>query len=93
MEINIYLSNILGKPVIAYKTGGIVLQIRDGEEGFLVNTGDVDTVVKHLEQLFLDNELYDKLSRKAKNDPSHNFMIVNQAASWLEYATSLCHQN
>lgn len=46
-----------GKPVVAFRTGGIPLQIVDGKSGFLVEPGDTDTVSKHLFDLYTDSEL------------------------------------
>lgn len=46
-----------GKPVVAFRTGGIPLQIVDGKSGYLVEPGDTATVAKHLFELYTDSEL------------------------------------
>lgn len=40
-EVKVTEALLKGTPVIATKAGGIPLQVRDGETGFLVEIGDV----------------------------------------------------
>jgi glycosyltransferase involved in cell wall biosynthesis len=46
-----------GRPVVATRVGGVPDVVRDGEDGFLVDTGDVDTLADRLAQLAEDPEL------------------------------------
>jgi glycosyltransferase involved in cell wall biosynthesis len=46
-----------GRPVVATRVGGVPDVVRDGEDGFLVDTGDVDTLADRLVQLAEDSDL------------------------------------
>lgn len=72
-----------GQPVIAYKSGGIPLQIKNGKSGFLVTTGDKETVADHLYDLITDKELYIDICSSAKNSVSDEVGTVGNAISWL----------
>ena len=75
-----------GKPVIATKTGGIPLQVQDGKNGFLVEPGDWGTVAGHLVDLWLDEELYARMSRYAARSVSDEVSTVGNALSWFYLA-------
>src|SRR5919204_3981028 len=46
-----------GKPVVATRVGGVPDVVRDGEDGFLVDAGDVRSLADRLAQLAGDGEL------------------------------------
>jgi glycosyltransferase involved in cell wall biosynthesis len=46
-----------GRPVVATRVGGVPDVVRDGEDGFLVETGDVDTLAERLARLAEDATL------------------------------------
>jgi glycosyltransferase involved in cell wall biosynthesis len=46
-----------GRPVVATRVGGVPDVVRDGEDGFLVETGDVDSLAERLVQLARDADL------------------------------------
>jgi glycosyltransferase involved in cell wall biosynthesis len=75
-----------GKPVVAYRTGGIPLQIVDKKSGFVVTPGDQETVAKHLYDLYTDEALYREMSQYAKTHVSDEVGTVGNAASWLYLA-------
>jgi hypothetical protein len=75
-----------GKPVVAYRTGGIPLQIVDGKSGYVVNPGDHDTVAKHLYDLYTDEALYREMSQYARTHVSDEVGTVGNAAAWLYLA-------
>lgn len=52
-----------GLPVVATRVGGIPEIIRDGENGFLVDTGDVDTLVAETGRLLHDADLRKRIGR------------------------------
>ncbi len=78
-----------GKPVIAYKTGGIPIQIRDKENGYLVKTGDTGKVADLLYKLLSDKKRYLKLSKNARDKVERDFFTVSNAIKWLFLATEL----
>lgn len=75
-----------GKPVIAYRTGGIPLQIEDGKSGYLITPGDHEAVAKHLYELYTDEALYREMSQYARTHVSDEVGTVGNAAAWLYLA-------
>lgn len=72
-----------GKPVVATKVGGIPLQVRHNEDGFLIEPGDTDTAAECMYRLYTDTELYKRMSECAKKSVSDEVSTVGSAASWL----------
>ena len=54
-----------GTPVVASETGGLVFLIRDGETGFHVPAGDVDSLADRLTRLLKDDVLLARLGSQA----------------------------
>jgi glycosyltransferase involved in cell wall biosynthesis len=50
-----------GRPVVATRVGGVPDVVREGEDGFLVDAGDVDALAERLAQLAADRELRERL--------------------------------
>jgi glycosyltransferase involved in cell wall biosynthesis len=50
-----------GRPVVATRVGGVPDVVRDGEDGFLVEAGDVDALADRLARLAADPELRERL--------------------------------
>ena len=50
-----------GRPVVATRVGGVPDVIREGEDGFLVEPGDVDGLAERLARLAADPELRERL--------------------------------
>src|ERR1700712_2908874 len=55
-----------GRPVIATTAGGIPLQVKDKENGFLVEPDDFKAVAAHLVDLFAKPDLWEKTSHAAR---------------------------
>ena len=83
------LTSAQGKPIIATLAGGIPLQVEHGKSGFLVERSDHEAVAKHLYDLVLDNDLYERMSEYARTHVSDEVHTVGNAISWLYLATSL----
>jgi glycosyltransferase involved in cell wall biosynthesis len=83
-EFKVTEALIKGKPVIAYKSGGIPLQIRHGYSGFLVDIGNTSKVADYAKKLILDKKYYKKISQQAKNNISHDYLTLNNCAKWLD---------
>ncbi|MDZ7611150.1 MAG: glycosyltransferase [Candidatus Moranbacteria bacterium] len=81
-----------GVPVIAYRTGGIPLQIEDNVTGFLVNPGNTAKVAKHIYELLKDKKLHRKISQNAKERVREDCFTVNNAYKWLYLALKLTEE-
>jgi glycosyltransferase involved in cell wall biosynthesis len=56
-----------GTPVVATRVGGVPDVVRDGEEGFLVETGAIDEVAERLGRLARDPQLRQRLGRSGRS--------------------------
>jgi len=55
----------VGTPVLATRVGGVPEVVRDGENGLLVPTGDVDAIAGAIGRLAADGELRAALASRA----------------------------
>jgi glycosyltransferase involved in cell wall biosynthesis len=88
-EIKVTEALMKGKPVIAYRTGGIPLQIEDGVDGFLVDVGDTTQVAHHLYTLLTSTHDYQRMSRAAACLYNTDYLTVSNAICWLFLALGL----
>lgn len=72
-----------GKPVIVYNSGGIPLQVKDGVNGFVVDTHHVQTVTDHLYDLLTNEQLYRTMSDAATQYYDKSLTTVRNALRWL----------
>lgn len=81
------------KPVIAYRSGGIPLQIEDGKTGILVERGNTQGVADALMRLFTDMEYYqefvNELRTKAQDSKRQQYFTPFQSVNWLYLATQM----
>ncbi|MFH2136781.1 MAG: glycosyltransferase family 4 protein, partial [Patescibacteria group bacterium] len=59
-------SGAFGKAVVGSRLGGIPEIIHDGENGFLAEPGNVDDLREKIQRLFRDNDLCEKMGRRAR---------------------------
>jgi glycosyltransferase involved in cell wall biosynthesis len=78
-----------GVPIIAYRTGGIPLQINDGVNGFLVDVGDRERVAQLMFDLLTKEELYNRISATSRETVNEEFFTVASARNWLYMALNL----
>jgi glycosyltransferase involved in cell wall biosynthesis len=78
-----------GVPIIATRTGGIPLQVQHEKSGFLVDSGDVQTVAKYLFHLFTQDGAYEDMALFAASNVSDEVSTVGNALSWLYLADTL----
>lgn len=71
-----------GTPVIGGNVGGIRRQIRDGENGFLVDT--VEQAAARIVQLVKDPKLHRKLGENARNTVRERFLLTRLMEQWLD---------
>jgi len=82
-EIKVTEALMKGKPVVAYKSGGIPLQIQDGVDGFLVEVGNTEQVATHLFDVLTRPDLYRKMSRAAACFYTKDYLSPSNAICWL----------
>lgn len=70
-----------GLAVVATKVGGLVDLVRDGENGFLCEPGDVEGLARRIEQLLDDPALAARFGAQARRDV--------QALTWTNHARAL----
>lgn len=76
-----------GLPVVATEIAGIPEQVCDGENGFLIEPGDVDALVDRLERLVLDTELREQFGadgRERVNRFSEERMLADLDAVYRD---------
>jgi glycosyltransferase involved in cell wall biosynthesis len=81
-----------GLPVIVSGAGGIPLQVQHGN-GFVVDSSDrasmVRAVAGHLDELFSNKDLYNRMSSCAKQNVSDEVSTVGNAVCWMYLANQL----
>ncbi|KAK7205783.1 trehalose synthase [Myxozyma melibiosi] len=82
-----------GKPIVAYRAGGIPLQVQHEKNGYLCDVGDTSAVAKHMYDLFLNEKLYKTLSEYALRSVSDEVHTVGNASAWLYLFTELAKGN
>lgn len=76
-----------GRPVIGGRAGGIVLQIRDGQDGYLVDS--VEECAKHTIELLQDPGLADEMGASGKEHVRQNFLSTRELEDYLNLFTEL----
>jgi glycosyltransferase involved in cell wall biosynthesis len=66
-----------GKGIVATSVGGIPETIRDGENGFLVPSGDVEALAGGIASLLADEGLRVRLGRSAREDVERDYDLKN----------------
>ena len=65
-----------GRPVVATRVGGVPDVVREGEDGFLVEVGDVDALAERLAVLAADPELRTRMGGKARARVLERYAVV-----------------
>ena len=71
-----------GAAVVGGNVGGIRRQIKDGENGFLVDT--VDQAAQRIVELLTDQELGERLGANAKRTVRENFFLTRLMEDWID---------
>jgi glycosyltransferase involved in cell wall biosynthesis len=74
-----------GTPVVATAVGGIPEQVKDGVTGFLVASGDAETMAKHIILLLTDDVLRRQFSVNAAQDGRERFDLNRQVNAYVEW--------
>jgi trehalose synthase len=71
-----------GTPVIGGNVGGIRHQIKDGVNGFLVDS--VEQAAQRIVQVLKDPRLREELGRQAKEGVREQFLMTRLMEEWLD---------
>jgi trehalose synthase len=71
-----------GAPVIGGNVGGIRRQIRDGDNGFLVD--NIDQAADRIVQILRDRRLAKRLGERARETVRENFLMTRLLEDWLD---------
>lgn len=83
----------LSKPVIATTGGGTNEVVFDGRNGFLVNAGDVETIIHRIAQLKNDPELRRRMGQTGREMVEQQFEISKMAEKYIHLYRSLLSEN
>lgn len=72
-----------GKPVVASEVGGIPLQVRDGENGYLVGPRNYSGFAKRIVGLLENPRLAEKMGERGREIVRENFLITRHALDWI----------
>lgn len=73
-----------GKPVCASNVGGISLQIRDGENGFLLDPNDTEGFAHRIIQILRTPDLAKSMGKRARETVRKNFLITRLLSDYLD---------
>ena len=74
-----------GVPVVATRQGGVPEVVREGENGFLAEIGDVDTMAAAVTRLITDDALHQRMSAAARATAETQFPMGKMIDLWEAY--------
>jgi glycosyltransferase involved in cell wall biosynthesis len=83
----------VGTPVVASRVGGIIEIVRDGLDGCLVSAGDPSALAEALRSLFLNRNLWETMSRNARQRFLENFEASAQLPQITQWLEEICVQS
>jgi trehalose synthase len=78
-----------GTPVVASSVGGIPVQIKDGQTGFLVDPTDLDGFAERIIHLLADPEHAIEIGRQAREKVRKEFLVTRLLSDYLSMLNSL----
>ena len=82
--INAIEAGACGRTVVASALEGLKDAVKDGENGFLVESGNAEAWVRKINELLADDEYRKKFGEKAKKYTIENFSWEKIAKKYLE---------
>ena len=73
-----------GLPVVAFGVGGVAEAVTDGESGFVVDPGDVDTAAASLDRLALDRNLRASMGSAAQTKVRSQFLLSQAVERFVD---------
>jgi glycosyltransferase involved in cell wall biosynthesis len=74
----------MGLPAVAYRHGGIVETMLEGETGLLADENDIHALAAHIERFLEDNEFWDLCSHRGAEWVRKEFDVRSQTAKLEE---------
>lgn len=78
-----------GTPVVASNVGGIPLQVKDGENGFLVESDDTQGFADRIIEILQNPDLAKEMGKKGKEIVRKNFLITRILSDYLDLLTDV----
>ncbi len=78
-----------GKPVVGTNVGGIPIQLKEAENGFLVEPGDKEAFAAKIVQILENSKMAEELGRNAKETVRENFLTTRLLLDYLNLINSL----
>lgn len=78
-----------GRPVVGTNVGGIPIQLRDGENGFVVSPDDTGMFADRVVQLLQDRNLAERMGRNGRETVRREFLITRLILDRLALYASL----
>jgi len=75
----------MGKPVIASAIGGISEVIQNGENGYLVEPGNVDQLTEAINNIWSDRKNYRRFCENTRQTIVKNYNRTAQFKKFLDY--------
>ncbi len=79
------------KPVVASNVGGIKLQIKDGENGFLVEPHDIEVFADRVVEILKHPQLARELGKRGKASVEKRFLITRLLWDYLNLIHEMLH--
>ncbi|MFC1529023.1 glycosyltransferase [Candidatus Latescibacterota bacterium] len=77
------------RPVVASNVGGIPLQIRDGENGFILEPDDIDGFADRIVEIMKNPVLSKEIGKKGKELVRKKFLVTRILADYLDLFNDL----
>lgn len=77
------------KPVVASNVGGIPLQVKDGESGFLVEPQDEEGFADRIIRILSNPSMGDKLGQSGHDGVRQNFLITRLLSDYLDLLNAI----
>jgi glycosyltransferase involved in cell wall biosynthesis len=86
-------SMALGRPVIASRVGGLREAIKDGQNGFLVDPGDIEGIARRWRELLASKELRLRLGQEARRTVFTEYLLDDKLTRFAEILGELTEES
>lgn len=78
-----------GRPVVSFAVGGVREIITDGQNGYLVDKGDIDALQGRIRELIRDRTLRDSMGKRAHHEMVRRFQAKQKADEFMKLCNLL----